>query len=85
MIVKKIEEILKHFEKKQFSPVYLLTGDENYYIDLLVSKFENEILDETERDFNQATLYGLETNAKEICSFAKQYPIISKHRVIIVK
>lgn len=85
MVVKKIEDLLKHFEKKEFSPVYLLTGEEDYYIDLLVSKFEEEVLDESERDFNMATLYGLETNAKEICSFAKQYPIISKNRLIIVK
>ncbi len=85
MVVKKIEEILSHFDKKQFSPVYLFTGEENYYIDLLTSKFEEEILDEAERDFNLTTLYGLETNAKEICSFAKQYPIMSEKRLIIVK
>lgn len=85
MAVKKIEEILSHFDKRQFSPVYLLTGEENYYIDLLTSKFEEEILDEAERDFNLTTLYGLETNAKEICSFAKQYPIMSDKRLIIVK
>lgn len=85
MAVKKIEEILSHFDKRQFSPVYLLTGEENYYIDLITSKFEEEILDEAERDFNLTTLYGLETNAKEICSFAKQYPIMSEKRLIIVK
>ena len=85
MIVKKIEEILNHFNKRQFSPVYLLTGEENYYIDLLTSKFEEEILDEAERDFNFTTLYGLETNAKEICSFAKQYPMMSEKRLIVVK
>lgn len=85
MVVKKVEEILAHFNKKQFSSVYLLTGEENYYIDLLTSKFEEEILDEAEKDFNLTTLYGLETNAKEICSFAKQYPIMSNHRLIIVK
>ena len=49
MIVKKIEEILNHFNKRQFFPVYLLTGEENYYIDLLTSKFEEEILDEAEK------------------------------------
>lgn len=85
MAVKRIEEILSHFDKRQFSPVYLLTGEENYYMDLLTSKFEEEILDEAERDFNLTTLYGLETNAKEICSFAKQYPIMSEKRLIIVK
>lgn len=52
---------------------------------MLTSKFEEEILDEAERDFNLTTLYGLETNAKEICSFAKQYPIMSEKRLIIVK
>jgi len=85
MVVKKAEDILNHFNQKQFSSVYLLTGEENYYIDLLVSKFENEILDESEKDFNMTVLYGLETNSKEICSFAKQYPIISQNRIVIVK
>lgn len=84
MVVKKIEEILKHFKDKKYSPIYLLTGEENYYIDLLVSKFE-ELLDESERDFNMTTLYGIETNAKEICSFAKQYPMMSDKRLVIVK
>jgi DNA polymerase-3 subunit delta len=85
MVVKKAEDILNHFNQKQFSSVYLLTGEENYYIVLLVSKFENEILDESEKDFNMTILYGLETNSKEICSFAKQYPIISQNRIVIVK
>ena len=85
MVVKKAEDILNHFNQKQFSSVYLLIGEENYYIDLLVSKFENEILDESEKDFNMTILYGLETNSKEICSFAKQYPIISQNRIVIVK
>jgi DNA polymerase-3 subunit delta len=85
MVLKKAEDILNHFNQKQFSSVYLLTGEENYYIDLLVSKFENEILDESEKDFNMTILYGLETNSKEICSFAKQYPIISQNRIVIVK
>ncbi len=85
MILKKIEDILKHFKEKSFSPVYLITGEENYYIDLLVSKFEEEVLDEMERDFNITTLYGIETDSKEICSFAKQYPMMSEKRLVIVK
>ncbi len=85
MTIKKIEEFLNHFSKREFSPVYLLTGEESYYIDLITSKFEEEVLDESERDFNLTTLYGLETNAKEICSFAKQYPMMSEKRLIIVK
>lgn len=85
MILKKIEDLQKHFETKQFSPIYLLTGEENYYIDLLVSKFEEEILDESEKDFNFTILFGLETNSKEICSFAKQYPMMSEKRLVIVK
>ena len=85
MILKKIEDILKHFQEKKFSPVYLITGEENYYIDFLVSKFEGEVLDEMERDFNMTTLYGIETDSKEICSFAKQYPMMSEKRLVVVK
>jgi len=43
------------------------------------------VLEEHERDFNQTILYGKETNANEILSVAKRFPMMSEYQVIIVK
>ena len=45
------DSLCRQLATKQYSPVYLLHGEEGYYIDDLVRRFEN-ILNEEEREFN---------------------------------
>jgi DNA polymerase-3 subunit delta len=40
---------------------------------------------EEHRDFNQALLYGKETNAEEVVALAKEFPFGTEKRVVIVK
>lgn len=41
----------------QYAPVYLLHGEEGYYIDELLKDFE-KIIPADEKEFNQYTLYA---------------------------
>ena len=52
------KQLISDLEAKKIAPVYLLTGEEDYYIDFLTEYFENNILDESVRDFDQIVLYG---------------------------
>ncbi|MCI9607095.1 MAG: DNA polymerase III subunit delta [Muribaculaceae bacterium] len=70
--------------KRQFAPVYLLHGEEAYYIDELVKVFEN-ILPESERDFNLYTIYAPETTADAIAETCTRFPMMSDYQVVIVK
>ena len=56
---KSFEEIKKDLLSKNISPIYLLTGDESYYIDLLTKCFEEDIMDEADKDFNFFMAYVL--------------------------
>ena len=49
-------------DARRFSPVYLLMGEEPYFIDVLCDKLANGILNEAEHSFNQITLYGRDTD-----------------------
>lgn len=69
----------------KFKPVYLVTGEVNYYIDLVSNYFENNIVDESFRDFDQTILYGLETDMEQVVSAARQYPMMSPVRLVMVK
>lgn len=70
--------------KRDFSPVYLLHGEEGYYIDELVKEFEN-IIPEEERDFNLYTLYAPESGVETVMDVCRQYPMMSEYQVVIVK
>ena len=81
----KYNEIIKSIDDKKYNNIYFLSGTENYYIDKISDYISKNILNDEEKAFNQAVLYGKETNAKEIISEAKQYPFGSQHRVVVVK
>src|SRR5574344_185586 len=80
-----INQIYKDIESKKLSPIYLLSGEETYYIDLIADKFENTLMPEESRDFNQTVLYGESTSANEIVSVCRQYPLMSDLRLVIIK
>lgn len=79
------EQILENLKSKRYHPVYLLTGEESYYIDRLSDYLEDEVLTEEEKDFNLNVLYGKDTDAGTIADYAKQYPMMAERRVVVIK
>jgi DNA polymerase-3 subunit delta len=77
--------ILRDLKNKIYYPVYLLEGEEPYYIDVVTDFIEKNLLPESERSFNQAVLYGKDTTANDIRQRAMNYPMFSNYQVLIVK
>ena len=44
--------------RRQFAPVYLLMGEEPYFIDMLAERLGETILSPEERAFDQTVVYG---------------------------
>src|SRR5436190_13620997 len=79
------EQILADLKKKIYHPVYFLQGEEPYYIDQLSDFIEQNILSESEKEFNQTIVYGRETDVLTLISYARRYPMMSNYQVILVK
>ena len=79
------KQIITDLKNKVYHPVYLLSGEEGYYIDRISDYIEANILNETEKEFNQTVIYGEETDVSSIISYAKRYPMIANYQVVIVK
>ena len=80
------ENIIHQIEQKQFAPIYVLQGDEGYFIDKVVNKLEDSVLSEAEKSFNQTIVYGKDTTAMSISMAAKRYPMPpAAYQLIIVK
>lgn len=60
-------------------------GEEPYYIDKISEFIENDVLDESEKGFNQMTIYGRDSSIDDIVSNAKRFPMMAEYQVIIVK
>ena len=79
------EQIINDLKNKKYYPIYLLTGEEPYYIDLISDFIEDQVLTDEEKEFNQNILYGRDVDAATIVSSAKQFPLMSDWQVLIVK
>ena len=62
---------MAQIQSKKFAPVYLLHGEEPFFIDRLAKMFEEGILEPEERDFNQVVLYGKDTEVDMVVANAK--------------
>lgn len=83
--MKEVTQILTDLKRKIFKPVYFLSGEEAYYIDLISDYIEKNVLDESEQEFNQTILYGKDIDLNAIISAAKRFPMMSEYQVVIVK
>ncbi len=79
------EQILSDLQRKSFSPIYLLMGEEAYYIDQITDYIQNEVLDESQKEFDMTVVYGKDTDMATIINAAKRYPMLSPYQVVIVK
>lgn len=79
------ETILSQIARKEFKPIYLLMGEESYYIDKITEAILANILDESERDFNEIIRYGSDMTVEAIINEARFYPSFAQYRVVVIK
>ncbi len=78
-------EIIKDVKDGKVHPVYFLCGEESYYLDQVADFMQNNLLDESSREFDQQVLYGDNVTAELVVDAAKQFPMIAKRQVIIFR
>lgn len=76
--------LIKHIESGKFAPVYILHGEEGYYIDELIKRFE-QVLPEQDRDFNRYILYAAENSPDTVIDICRRYPMMADRQVMILK
>ncbi len=83
--MKELDLILKNIKNKEFLPIYFFHGEEPYFMDVAVKSFENDVLEEDEKAFNQTVVYGKDTTFSDVLSLARQFPMMGDKQVIILK
>lgn len=78
-------DILLKIKKRDFAPIYILQGDEPFYLDKIASALENTVVAPDDRDFNMDVIYGADADADMVMGSARQFPMMSDRRLVILK
>ncbi|WP_452223101.1 DNA polymerase III subunit delta [Lacinutrix chionoecetis] len=80
-----VKQLVIDIKNKKLAPIYLLMGEEAYYIDKISDYIEDHVLAEEERGFNQMVLYGRDVTIEDIVGNAKRFPMMADKQVVVVK
>lgn len=79
------EEIVRNLKNRVYAPVYFLMGEEDYYIDRISEYIMDTVLSDTEKEFNQTVVYGVDTDIASVINTARRYPMMAEYQVVVVK
>ena len=77
--------LVEDARKGVFKMVYLLMGEEPYYVDMVCDAIVDNCIDESERDFNQTICYGADVDADAVITAARRYPMFAQRQLVVVK
>lgn len=78
-------EILTSIKKGEFAPVYILMGDEDYYINLIMEALERKVVEEEDKDFNLNIYFGVDADMDVVVAAAQQMPVMAPRRLVLLK
>ncbi len=68
-----------------FRQIYLLMGDEPYYVDMVCNAVLDNCIDEGEKDFNETVCYGADVTADSVITAARRYPMFAERQLVVLK
>jgi len=87
-MIQKYDDIMRALRENTYAPVYILCGEEPYYIDRVYEYIAANALDEMAREFDQQVVYGRDLQGADIAqviSAARGYAMMGGRKVVIVR
>ena len=78
-------KIMQDLKAKRFAPIYILHGEETFFVDAISSYIEQNALNESEKGFNQTIFYAKDVDPNQVIEAARRFPMMADKQVIIVK
>lgn len=83
--IQTFDSVCRDIRSGKFSPIYLLIGEEPYFIDQITELLLAHVVKEDDRDFNQTVLYGSEAKAADVINAARRFPVMAERQLVVVR
>ncbi len=80
-----IDIILKNIKKDALLPVYLLHGEEPFFIEKIAKKIQDVAIPAQDKGFNEFVLMGKELSVGSLLNYARRFPMMAERQLILVK
>ena len=80
-----LEQIVSDILNRNFVPIYLLMGEEPFFIDQVSDLLQSTVLDESQKAFNLNIVYGKDLDGTQVDNLARRFPMGADYNVVIVK
>lgn len=77
--------LIQQLDRGQISPVYLLHGEEFHFLEKILQKIEEVVVDESTRSFNHHVYYGKETILSDVLNVSRRFPMMADKQLVVVK
>jgi DNA polymerase-3 subunit delta len=77
--------IIEEIKKGKIASVYLIYGEETYFIENTISELIDALAPKSARDFNLDVFSTPDISVDEIIAAADTYPVMAERRVVVVK
>lgn len=78
--------ILSEIRAGRFAPVYMLMGDEPYFIDSIADALADRVVpDPGARDFDMQVFYGADSSMRDVAGAVREFPLMGDHRLVMLK
>lgn len=77
--------IIADIRKRQFAPIYLLSGPESYFIDRITDLLRQTVVPEDAADFDLTVMYGADSDAVAVVNEARRFPMMSDRQLVILR
>ena len=87
-MLKKFDDIMRALRAGEYAPIYILCGEEPYYIDRVYEFIAANALDEMSREFDQQVVYGRDLQGADISPVigaARGFAMMGGRKVVIVR
>lgn len=77
--------LMSRLDKGEYSGIYVLMGEEPFFIDAIADYIVANALTPELKEFNQTVVYGNATSAGEVLNLCRQYPMMGERSLVVIR
>ena len=78
-------QIIRDIQASAFKPLYLLHGEEPFFIDEVSKALEDHVVEESMKDFNQVVFYGRDATLDQVLESARRFPMMADRQLVLMR
>ncbi len=77
--------LMQQLDEGNISPVYLLQGEEYYFLEKLLEKIQEVAVDQSTRSFNEHIFYSKDTDIANVINVCRRFPMMAEKQLVVFK